>query len=56
MFEQRRTCREVMTLLSDAVGVNRVYGDLLEEIAQAGIIVPSTRSRANTSVAFAATL
>jgi radical SAM superfamily enzyme YgiQ (UPF0313 family) len=56
LFERRRTCREVMTLLSDAVGVDRIYGDLLEEIAQAGIIVPSTRSRANTSADHTATV
>jgi hypothetical protein len=49
LFEHRRTCREAMTLLSDALGVDRIDGHFLEEIAQAGIIVPSIGSSTNRS-------
>jgi len=54
LFDQRLSCRDAMKLVSDAWGVDRIDGRFFEDLAQAGIIVPSLTSRANTCADLAA--
>ena len=49
LFEQRRSCRDVMQLLSQALGLNEMDYRFFENLARAEIIVPSITSRANTA-------
>lgn len=48
LFEQRRSCRDVIELLSEAAGLDAMDDRFFEDLARAGIIVPSITSRANT--------
>jgi radical SAM superfamily enzyme YgiQ (UPF0313 family) len=54
LFERPRSCREVMTLLSGALGVDNVDGRFFEDIARAGVIVPGLASRSNAGARVAA--
>ena len=45
LFEQRRSCRDVMALVSDAAGVDALDDRFFEDLARAGIIIPSVTSR-----------
>lgn len=54
LFEHRRSCRDAMKLLSDALGVDQVDGRFFEDLARAGIIVSSLGSPARKDPSLAA--
>ena len=49
LFEQRRSCRDVMQLLSQALGLDEMDYRFFENLAREEIIVPGITSRANTA-------
>jgi radical SAM superfamily enzyme YgiQ (UPF0313 family) len=56
LFEQRRTGRDALRLLSEALGVDQFDDRFLEDLARAGIIVPSVEARAKKDASLAATV
>jgi len=54
LFQQRRSCHDAKRLLADALGVDQFDGGFLEDIARAGIIVPSPESPAKRDASLAA--
>jgi hypothetical protein len=55
LFDRRRSCRDAMRLLSDALG-DHIDARFLEDLARAGIIVPSHTPNATTGAGLAARL
>jgi hypothetical protein len=55
LFEHPHSCREVVKLLSEALGTDQFDGHFLEDIVRAGIIVRSLESAPKTDASFAAT-
>lgn len=56
LFEQPRSCRAVKALLADALRVSHFDSRFLEELARAGIIVPSRESSTQRNPRLGATV